>query len=266
MDTPMGERIAATDMGGWVGPWRVWRRDIAVATLIGVFLGALGPFGSFLNGGVGVRLAYWVLVSLLALAIFGLGLRWALREGTRRKLPDWLVLTASVAILCVPFSVVVSIVAEAVWSGVRRYVQPLDWYWQSLVISLPISVVWQTWERKRSRPVVALSNADDSAAAPALLDSVLLGAGVICLQMEDHYVRIHTGGGSKLVLSPLSTAIRAMHKFEGAQIHRSWWVARDHVVRPVWVGRTLQLELANGLRAPVSRGRVATLRALGWLG
>ena len=261
----MGERIAVTDMGGWVGPWHVWRRDIAVAILIGVFLGAIGPFGSFLNGGVGVRLAYWVVVSLLALAVCGLGLRWALREGDRHKLPDWVVLTASVAILCVPFSVMVSIVAVAVWPGVQNYVQPFDWYWQSLVISLPISLAWQKWERRQSGPAAASSTTDDSAAAPVRLDSVPLGAGVICLQMEDHYVRIHTGGGSKLVLSPLSAAIRGMDKIEGAQIHRSWWVARGHVVRPVWVGRSLQLELANGVRAPVSRNRVATLRALGWL-
>jgi hypothetical protein len=266
-DTPMGERIGDDKRSGWIGPWSAWRRDIAAALLIGLLLGALGPFGSFLNGGPGLRLAYWVATSLMTLAIYGVGLRWALHEGQKRNQPDWFTLGVGVAILSLPFSLAVSALGTALWPDLRRHVHPVDWYWQALVINFPISLAWRWWGRRadgrRARPGADAPPLD--AAARERETSLAPGAGVVCLQMEDHYVRVHAGGGSKLILSSLTDAIQAVGGVEGAQVHRSWWVARDQIVRPVWVGRNLHLELTNGLRAPVSRHRIAQLKAMGWL-
>jgi DNA-binding LytR/AlgR family response regulator len=84
--------------------------------------------------------------------------------------------------------------------------------------------------------------------------------------MEDHYVRVHTARGSRLVLATLGQAISAVGAVEGLQIHRSWWVARKAVARPLVDGRNLRLELSNGVSAPVARASVASVRAAGWLG
>ena len=51
----------------------------------------------------------------------------------------------------------------------------------------------------------------------------------------------------------------------GEQVHRSWWVTRTAVQRVEQEGRTATLVLENGLRVPVARNRVATLREAGWL-
>jgi DNA-binding LytR/AlgR family response regulator len=89
---------------------------------------------------------------------------------------------------------------------------------------------------------------------------------VLCLQMEDHYVRVHRPSGSKLELMPLREAIARYGKSGGLQVHRSWWVstaAVDGAERDV---RNWRLKLSNGLEVPVARNRVAEVRALGWIG
>ncbi|MBU3970468.1 MAG: LytTR family transcriptional regulator DNA-binding domain-containing protein, partial [Alphaproteobacteria bacterium] len=81
---------------------------------------------------------------------------------------------------------------------------------------------------------------------------------------EDHYLRIHTDRGSDLILMRLSDALVELEGLEGAQTHRSWWVAKD-AVRGVSRGdgrATLTLE--GGIAAPVSRRYAKALRETGW--
>ncbi|MGO4410050.1 MULTISPECIES: LytTR family DNA-binding domain-containing protein [unclassified Brevundimonas] len=63
----------------------------------------------------------------------------------------------------------------------------------------------------------------------------------------------------------LSQAITGLKDVEGAQTHRSWWVARASLAGVVEDGRKLRLRLTDGLEAPVSRARVGVLREEGWL-
>lgn len=94
-----------------------------------------------------------------------------------------------------------------------------------------------------------------------------LGRDLLALEMEDHYVRVHTGAGSDLVLMRLRDAIAALGGIDGLQVHRSYWVAAaavDGVERKP--DGKLTLRLRNGLRVPVSRSHVAAVRAAGWAG
>jgi hypothetical protein len=88
---------------------------------------------------------------------------------------------------------------------------------------------------------------------------------ILALAAEDHYVRVIAEGRSALVLMPLAEAAALMPEGAGAQVHRSWWVAASAVTGQRRAGRDLQLVLHGGLAAPVSRSRIADLRALGWL-
>ena len=105
-------------------------------------------------------------------------------------------------------------------------------------------------------------------AGPAFLNRMppRIGRELLCLQMEDHYVRAHTARGSDLILTPLKDAIAELADIEGMQVHRSWWVARTAVAGPVANGRNLALRLTNGLEVPVNRASVAKLKLAGWLG
>ena len=85
---------------------------------------------------------------------------------------------------------------------------------------------------------------------------------LLALQSDGHYLRVHTSAGSDLVLYRLSDAIRELGAEEGAQVHRSWWVAGTAVSgerhREV-------LKLVNGLEVPVSRSFRLVARERGWL-
>lgn len=93
----------------------------------------------------------------------------------------------------------------------------------------------------------------------------LAGAEVWALQAEDHYVRVHSGAGSELMLMRLEDAIAEMEPVEGARIHRSWWVSRTAAAIAKRRGDAAVIVLPNGLEAPVSRRRLAELRTAGWL-
>ena len=91
----------------------------------------------------------------------------------------------------------------------------------------------------------------------------LAGRRLLALEAEDHYLRIHTDGGTALVLMRLRDAVTALGPQAGWQPHRSFWVAAGTASRPVRDGQRWMIELPGGLTIPVSRARMADLRAAG---
>lgn len=92
----------------------------------------------------------------------------------------------------------------------------------------------------------------------------LRGAVIYAVSSEDHYLRLHTSKGSDLILMRLSDAIGELEGLEGAQTHRSWWVAKDAVEISRRDGDKMVLVLKGGVEAPVSRPNVRPLREAGW--
>jgi hypothetical protein len=88
-----------------------------------------------------------------------------------------------------------------------------------------------------------------------------LGAEILALESEDHYVRVHTSQGSDLVLMRLSDAVAMLDPELGVQAHRRWWVATAAVAAVEQKGAQLRLQLANGLTVPVGRTYLAAIRA-----
>ena len=80
-----------------------------------------------------------------------------------------------------------------------------------------------------------------------------LAAGLVALEMEDHYARVHTTLGSTLILMRLRDAIGELGPGSGLQVHRSWWVAQGAVARVERTGGRLTLVLRNDLQVPVSK-------------
>ena len=84
------------------------------------------------------------------------------------------------------------------------------------------------------------------------------------MEAEDHYLRLHTSRGSDLILMRLADAVAELEGIEGAQTHRSWWVAKAAVVDARRGDGRAVLTLTNGVEAPVSRSYAGALRAAGW--
>jgi len=92
----------------------------------------------------------------------------------------------------------------------------------------------------------------------------LKGAVLYAVSAEDHYLRLHTSKGSDLILMRLSDALVELEGLEGAQTHRSWWVAKEAVESARREGDRVMLTLKGGVEAPVSRPNVRPLREAGW--
>ena len=66
-----------------------------------------------------------------------------------------------------------------------------------------------------------------------------------------------------MILLRLSDAIAELDGLEGAQTHRSWWVARAAIADAKRGDGRAVIALPDGAEAPVSRTHVKTLRAAG---
>lgn len=80
-----------------------------------------------------------------------------------------------------------------------------------------------------------------------------LGRDLICLVMEDHYVRVYTEKGEHLLLMRLQDAMNELGDYDGFQTHRSWWVSASAIVNAGKEGRKNFLILRNDLKVPVSQ-------------
>lgn len=255
-----------------LGTPREWAQDLAIATLIGLFLGVIGPFGSFNGGPIELRIAYWVINLWIGFIIFAMVTRLSLRAAAHLDLPIWFSLAVGVAIGAVPAGISIALFSAWFWPGNHGHVSSFFvWYGQTLAIAEPCAFGYYFLADRGWRHAVSGAAPPSAAAALRNGDGFLdrlpprLGRDLICLQMEDHYVRAHTARGSDLVLTPLKDAIAELGAVEGMQVHRSWWVARSSVVAPMVSGRNYALRLSNGLDVPVSRTSVAKLRAAGWV-
>jgi hypothetical protein len=98
----------------------------------------------------------------------------------------------------------------------------------------------------------------------ARLPARLAGAELYAVEAEDHYLRLHTSQGQDLILMRLSDAIEELEGLEGAQTHRSWWVAKTAVENAERLDGRAVLTLKDGAEVPVSRGFARPLRSAGW--
>jgi hypothetical protein len=96
-------------------------QDLAIATALGVFLAATGPYGSYLNGPFWQRLCFQLPCCWLGLAVIGTGVRLVedrVGGGWRR----WAVVAA---VAMVPVTLLNIVLAQALWPFLSRVMTPL---------------------------------------------------------------------------------------------------------------------------------------------
>jgi len=246
--------------------------SLAAVTAAGAALALLGPFGTFLNAGVGVRLAYWIGLLWISMLFYVPSLWAGACLSARFDLPPWFGLTTAVLVASLPMAGVSRFAGRLFWTRFVAGMSPLDWYGETLIIAGPICLAYAAIKGllRPERPIAPdaqpSSNAEEDGSLRFLTRlPPRLGRDLLCLQMEDHYVRAHTAAGSDLVLIPLHQAVAELQGLEGLQVHRSWWVSRGAVVEVERDGRSVRLKLRNGVSAPVSRRAVAALKSAAWI-
>nr|WP_295834719.1 LytTR family DNA-binding domain-containing protein [uncultured Azospirillum sp.] len=258
---------------------RVLRRRLPLLATSILALALLGPFGTFREMGFAVRLAYWGGLIATGWSMFELVILVA-----RRVLPNlertWPLMLAA-AFLTV--SVVQTLVVALLEIRLRGedFLTPAglaELYGYVLVITTLVSAL-PVWLELREHGVVShrpsappqapITGGEPTANRPApFLDRIpaKLGRDLLALEMEDHYVRVHTALGSDLILMRMRDAVAELEGIDGRQVHRSYWVAASAVaaVERKPDGK-LSLRLTNGLLVPVSRTHAPSVRAAGWV-
>lgn len=247
-------------------------------TAIGVVLALVGPFGTYESMDLLPRLGYWALVVVLNGVLCDLIIR---------RVDDQLPATVPLRRVVVPVTgaILASVPATSV-VAVSNRLFGLGWpenlavlFVQVLLLVIVISLlVYALLDLKAiaDETVHASSEAqkdsdlepdpmggDDSwsrfqSRLPESLDGQLL-----CLEMHDHYLAVHTTAGKCLILCRMDDAARELDDL-GLRVHRSWWVATDAVEKLEKQGQRWWLRLSDHRRVPVGRTYRPAIREAGW--
>ena len=217
---------------------------------------------------LGLRFLYWLI--LLSVGQIGSVLVQASLDRLQLS-PAGLFLAGAVRCILValPITVAVWLVTSMLLSQPLRVERLPIFFLYVLLVTAAMVGINLLAQRRPIKTHVEVRTAETRSDTPAAsivarLPPRLRSARLYAIQAEDHYIRLHTSGGSDLVLLRFSDALSELRGLEGAQVHRSWWVARDAVETPCREDGKLFLVLHGGTKAPVSRTFTRALHADGW--
>lgn len=269
--------------------WRGVLSDLAVMTVVGLFLGILGPFGTN-DQPIAVRIISWLGFAYIGYVLYrpmSPVVDWLEKALVLPRPGLWL---GAVMVSTLPMTVAVLVIgnpqAPLRWPGIE--IALTSYFYVFMIggaVTILFSIIGSRGQAAGQAPPppaqsyspVPVDQPDSGTVAAAtpfnsllpnpLMDAIPadLGTDILALEMEDHYVRVHTALGSELVLMRLRDAMACVTDIEGRQTHRSWWVARGAVEDIVREGRNVRLRLARGIEAPVSRAQISELRDAGWI-
>lgn len=236
-------------------------RGLAVALAAGLFMTFAGAFGtdevSLLR-----RLIYWLPVMAVGYLWGSLVTRLFIRGGRARIGNVWVEGALASLAMSIPFTGVVWAATRLVLASTLPLSGAPILFGYVLLVSVALTAINILIETRRS----AVTHDDGS--PPKFLERLplkLRGAEVWAVEAEDHYLRLHTSKGQDLILLRLADAVAELEGIEGAQVHRSWWVARDAITDAKRADGRATLTLKDGAEVPVSRTYAGLLRERGWI-
>ncbi len=258
---------------------RELRRSLAGqgAALVGLVLlfAFIGPFGTYDSLGLSGRLGYWVVAMggnwLVCGGIMMAALVTVGGDSMRRRV---LVAACAAPLAAAPGTGLVY-GAEALFrpgyaAGISLPIIYLSVAVLMLVIGMSVVAVIEVRRRLAEGSEAAMADAAEaSSAGPAagarFLDRLpeKLGRDLVYLKTADHYVEAFTTEGSTLVLMRFVDAVAELDGAGGLRVHRSYWVAHQHVEGAARRDGRTTLRLTGGHEVPVSRTYMAAVRAAG---
>jgi hypothetical protein len=252
--------------------------ELLVMAKLGLILGLLGPFGTFAMP-IASRIGLWLLFAIGGYACYRPVIAAGRMLADRASLPLVMAMVIACLIASLPVTVMVTLPFHHTLDPdalAHQYPYVL------LVGGMATAIQFLLFTRRAATPAGAapapVIESSGIASVPVLpsetpvspspfLDRLPphLGRDLLCLEMEDHYVRAHTLLGSTLLLMRMRDATGELTGIAGERVHRSWWVAHKAVAESGQRDRATFLRLTNGLEVPVARSSVPLLRSQGWL-
>ncbi|ATQ45130.1 LytTR family DNA-binding domain-containing protein [Caulobacter mirabilis] len=240
---------------------RHWR-GLAIAVAAGVFMAVVGAFGTG-PAPFSWRLGYWIVIMLIGgaggVVVSELVDRGGLFDD-RPVLQGVVIATG----LTIPLTLIIWFVTRGLFHAGPMEIAHLPYFLGPTFI---VTAVMTALNYLAEREPAATHAAPAGAAPPRFLDRLplkLRSAELYAVEAEDHYLRLHTSKGQDLILMRLSDAVAELEGLEGAQVHRSWWVAKGAVADAKRGDGRATLTLTDGAQVPVSRAYAKALREAGW--
>lgn len=236
---------------------------LIAAALAGLFLALTGAFGSEAMP-MRLRLAYWIGLCLTG-TLVRMGLERRVLAPVQPTRSPWFRLGVRTVCLVASLTLPVWLAGELAFGRPIRLGALAHYVWPVLVVTIAVSAMQTLRQTRSAEPQ---PRPEDRTPPPHLLERLAPAwrtAELYAVQAEDHYLRLHTSRGQQLILMRLGDALAQLPASEGAQTHRSWWVARAAIEDIRHGAGRATLYLKGGVRAPVSRTYAAVLRAAGWI-
>lgn len=230
-------------------------RNVLIGLLgSGIILGISGPFNTLGILPLIPRLIYW---TVIVFCTFGVGS--VVSEMTTQLLrgrPLWHHLLISSLAVGIAVTVVLTALNLIAFGVLPETAQ--SWIAQWAIVTAISAVIDVS---------AKLMRVDPKDQPPSLLDRLPFGkrGGLIALSAEDHYVKVETTQGTEMLLMRLSDAMNEVGSTTGLQIHRSHWVALDHIKDVHRINDRGEVTLSNGQTRPISRGYMSAVRDSGLL-
>ena len=265
---PVAVREASDAASIWEQVWeRPWLAFAIIAILPGFVLSLLGPFGSY-GAPLWMRFAFWMPTMAIGatvgavLSIAGERISFLCGRPILRAVATTTAMTIAMTGVVLGMGYVTF--------GPGKVAFGVTFVFYVWIITVVVAMIGAILRARRTRityaaaPVAAEATPTPASLA-ARLPPKIKSSAILALQAEDHYVRVHTGDGSDLILMRLADAIAEMGSTPGARTHRSWWAAKSAVKAVRRTNGRVALVLVNDAEVPISRGYVSELRDAGWL-
>ncbi len=241
---------------------------LVLATIVFAYL---GPFGTYIRMSFGERVAFWGLAMLT---------NWGFGIFSTLAMVAWLPSQVPIVARVVVGSLVAAIPGTATVAGIQILFDgkfPPSLTFHTLFFSVAIIhvvlglIVWVALHGRLGRVdepfSLVISEGDREETPPPILERLptRLRGTLLHLQVQDHYVEIHTDQGSHLVLMRFGDALKELGGTAGMQVHRSHWIARDALTRITRNDNRTIAHLSNGASIPVSRRYAKELREANWV-
>lgn len=239
---------------------------------VGIVLGLLGPFGTFHALAWPARITYWLSIVLV---------NWMLCDLAVRRLDAWLADSVPARPVLVPLlgSVLAAIPATGVVHTAGAIASlpgegVVSLFWKVLLVCAVLSMVFYlnapdepgTVEEEPSpdQPAQGTSSAQNDVPGRLFyqrLERPIAGE-ILCLQMQDHYLAVHSTEGQQLILCRMEDAARELDSL-GQRVHRSWWVAHHAIDQVKRRKGRMSVVLKDGREIPVGRTYQQAVAAAG---
>ena len=261
------------------GSSRFW----ATIVIVSIVFTVVGPFGTGASMPSLRRLAFWLFLQVTAFSIASFVIVLALAflsRGGRHRLP---IMMIGAIIAALPIGLAVEVL-QAGFTGqsisvgstieqikISLLLSPLLCALTYLTMSPPASEMQSDplmdlrHESKPptvSQPETSSPSGAEHPANPAILSRLKPQnrGRLLRLAVQDHYTEVVTSRGKELILLRFSDALNETAPVAGQRIHRSHWVADEHVLHLKRADGRLMVVTKAGEEFPVSRPNEAEIR------